>query len=74
MAINSRSLKNSPKSVFSGQTIPDTYQNIEGLKNSTSYASNNDGAILAGSTLGTIPNTTTTTTTTSTTTTTTTIA
>jgi hypothetical protein len=72
MALNSKSLKNSPKSAFSGQTIPDTYQSIEGLRNSTSYASNNDGAILAGSIPGIIPTTTTTTTTSTTTTTTTT--
>jgi hypothetical protein len=68
MALNSKSLKNSPKSAFSGQTIPDTYQGIEGLRNSTSYVSNNDGAILVGSTPAIpIPTTTSTTTTTTTT-------
>jgi hypothetical protein len=63
-------LKNSPKSIFSGQTIPDSYQNIEGLKNSTSYVANNDGSILVGSmtSVPVIPNPTTTSTTTTTTT------
>ena len=71
MAINTKSLKNSPKSIFSGETIPETYQSIEGLRTSTSYEASNQGAILVGSTPGVIPTTTTTTTTSTTTTTTT---
>lgn len=67
MANNSKSLKNSSKSLFSGQTFPDSYQNLEGVKSSTSYVANNDGSILVGSTPA-IPQTTTSTTTTTTTT------
>jgi len=67
MANKSTLLKNLDKSIFSGQTIPETYQSIEGLRNSTSYEASNQGAILVGSTPGVTPNTTTSTTTTTTT-------
>ena len=70
MANKSTFLKNSPKSIFSGQSIPDTYQSMEGLTSTKAYAANNDGAILAGSStsIPVIPTPTTTTTTTTTTT------
>jgi hypothetical protein len=69
MANNAKTLKNSSKSIFSGQAIPDTYQDIQGIRNSTSYVANNDGAVLVGSTPAIpVPTTTTSTTTTTTTT------
>jgi hypothetical protein len=67
MANKSTLLKNLDKSIFSGQSIPDTYQSIQGMINPKAYAANNDGSILAGSTPE-IPEPTTTTTTTTTTT------
>jgi hypothetical protein len=71
MANKSTLLKNLDKSIFSGQSIPDTYKSIEGLTTPKAYATSNEGAIIVGSTPE-IPGLTTTTTTTSTTTTTTT--
>jgi hypothetical protein len=56
------------KSLFSGQTIPDTYQSLDGLNNPKAYASS-DRSGLAGGIPPTPPLQTTTTSTTTTTTT-----
>jgi len=50
MAKNSSLLakSKSDKSVFSGQTIPDTYQSLNGLNNPKAYASTDRDALVGG--------------------------
>lgn len=52
------------KSIFSGQTIPDSYQNLDGLSNSKAYASSDRNALVGGVPPTPITTSTTTTTTT----------
>lgn len=75
MATNSSLLAKSKtdKSLFSGQTIPDSYQSLSGLNNPKAYASTDRDALVGGVAFEPTTTTTTTTTTTSTTTTTTTL-